>query len=66
MTHPLSDNYDLQQDAELVRVLRFQAQSVNQPDPKTARLFRQAADRLETLLSEKHGSGAMFAAEMEG
>lgn len=66
MTHPLSDNYDREHDFELIGLLRFQAQSVNQPDPKTARLFRQAANWLEDLCSEKYGINDMSVSEAEG
>lgn len=57
MTHPLSEEYDQLQDEALLRMLRFQAQSAQQPDLKIARLLRQAANRLEDLLSKKCSAG---------
>ena len=60
MTHPLSDKYDREHDAELLRLMRFQAQSINQPDPKVARLFRQAANRIEDLISKADDANGMM------
>lgn len=66
MTHPLSDNYDREHDAELLRLMRFQAQSINQPDPKVARLFRQAANRLEDLISKADGADGIIRVASNG
>lgn len=49
MKHPLSEAYDNKKDEELLKLLRFHSQAENQPDPKIARLLRQAANRIEAL-----------------
>lgn len=48
MKHPLVAQYDAEEDAKLLKLMRFHA-SEKQVDPKIARILRIAANRIDEL-----------------
>lgn len=52
MKHPLVVQFDAEEDAKLLKLMRFHA-SEKMVDPKIARILRLAANRIDELTQEE-------------
>lgn len=53
MKHPLVVQYDAQEDAKLLKLMRFHSTWDQQSDPKISRILRLAANRIEELIEKE-------------